>query len=82
MIVQDLQSCIEENFPRAKNQDYGKSDDLFEKGIVDSLGFLTIIGFIEQTFDITVSDEDVLPENFSSINAMAEYVKRSLDNQE
>lgn len=78
-ILRDIERCIEQNFPRAKHQPYSYSDDLFEAGIVDSLGFLTLIGFIEQHFNIAVSDEDVIPQNFASIDAMAKYVQESLD---
>ena len=74
-IIDELRECIEDNFPRARHQEYGIDDDLFDKGIVDSLGFLTLIGFIEQTYGISVADEDVVPENFASLRSMAEYIE-------
>lgn len=80
-ISRAIQNCINQNFPRAKQQNYTTSDDLFESGVIDSLGFLTIISFIEQHFEITISDEDVIPENFASIEAMTSYVERSLNHR-
>jgi acyl carrier protein len=53
--------------------DYGLN--LFDAGIVDSAGLISYIGFIEKTFGINIPDEDLLPENFVSINAIADYVR-------
>lgn len=80
-IAEKLTECIHENFPRAKSQNIDMNDDLYETGIIDSLGFLTIIVYMENTFNIVVNEIDVIPENFSSINSMADYVVSSLDGE-
>jgi acyl carrier protein len=48
--------------------------DLLSDGILDSLGILRVVAFIEQKLGVKVPDEDVVFENFHSIRAMAEYV--------
>jgi acyl carrier protein len=48
--------------------------DLLSAGIVDSLGILRLVAFIEERFGVKVPDEDVVFENFQSIRAMAGYV--------
>jgi len=48
--------------------------DLLGAGIVDSLGILRLVAFIEDRFGVKVPDEDVVFENFQSIGAMASYV--------
>ena len=45
--------------------DYGKN--LFDAGIVDSAGLISFICYIELEFKIKIPDEDLLPENFSTI---------------
>ena len=40
---------------------------LLDQGIIDSTGVLEVIGFIEETFDISVDDSELLPENLDSI---------------
>ena len=67
------------NFPRARSESFQMSDQLIESGVVDSLGLLSIVDFIEVTFGVTVSDEDVVAENFASIDAIAAYVFNSDD---
>jgi acyl carrier protein len=49
---------------------------LLDQGIIDSTGVLEVIGFIEETFDITVEDTELLPENLDSIEGIAQYVVR------
>lgn len=49
---------------------------IFAEGIMDSMGFISIIGFIEDEFSITANDNDLLEENFESINAISEFIFR------
>lgn len=49
---------------------------LLDQGIVDSTGVLEVIGFIEESFGITVEDSELLPENLDSIQGIARYVMR------
>jgi len=65
------------NFPRARADDFQMSDQLIESGVVDSLGLLSIVDFVEMTFNMTVSDEDVVAENFASIDSIAAYIFNS-----
>ena len=77
-IIETLVSEIKRDFPRAKKNSFNNDEDLFDKGIIDSMGLLSIIGFIESEYSITVADEDVIPDNFSSIDAMRKYILRHL----
>ncbi len=45
------------------------------EGIIDSLGVLELIAFVEDAFAIEVADEEVLPENFGSVRGMARYIR-------
>jgi acyl carrier protein len=50
-----------------------------EEGIVDSTGVLELVMFVEETFDITVDDEEIVPENFDSVHRLAHYVRQKVD---
>lgn len=56
---------------------------IFEEGLFDSMGFILLISFIEETFTIKAKDSELLESNFESVNAIAEYVikKKALLNQ-
>jgi acyl carrier protein len=56
------------------------SDSLIESGIVDSLGIMKLIGFLEDKISIQISDDELIPENFSSIDAIASLVAKKQRN--
>lgn len=62
------------NFPSARNHEVKLTDNLIETGMVDSLGFLIIVEFVEDEFDIMLSGKDMGVENFGSIEAIAKFV--------
>ena len=49
---------------------------LIESGIIDSFGIVEIVVFIEEKYDINLTSEDLVVENFSSIGSVAELVKK------
>jgi acyl carrier protein len=48
---------------------------LMDSGILDSLSLLRLVVFLEERFGITVGDADLLPDNFSSVNAICAYLR-------
>lgn len=51
-------------------------DDLLTSGIVDSIGIMQLISFVEKEFGVKVPPEDMTLENFLSIDAIANYIER------
>ncbi len=51
-------------------------DDLIRQGVVDSMGVLQVVNFIEQTYGTQVADEEITVENFRTINAIANLVSK------
>jgi len=49
---------------------------LLDRGIIDSTGVLEIVLFLEEQFGIKVKDSDMLPENFDTVDRMAQFVVR------
>lgn len=47
------------------------SDSLIESGVIDSLGIMKLLAFLEDTFDIQISDDALVPENFETIEAIS-----------
>ena len=48
---------------------------LLECGVLDSLALLSLLMFLEEEFSISVDDYEVIPENFSTIDAICAYVR-------
>lgn len=49
---------------------------IFVEGIFDSMGFIMLISFIEETFSFKAKDSELLEDNFESINAIAQFVEK------
>lgn len=51
---------------------------LFDSGIVDSLGFLKLLVFIEKTFDVSIDMSEISIENFNTIEDIAKIINRKI----
>jgi acyl carrier protein len=72
-----LRSYVLENFLFTQDQaQLASSDSFMEKGILDSTGIMEVIIFIEQEFDLSVKDEEMVPENLDSIDKLVAFVGR------
>lgn len=58
--------------------DYPSDLSLLEGGVIDSIGVLTLVTWVEEEFGFTVEDEDVVPENLDSIASITAYVEGKL----
>jgi acyl carrier protein len=71
-----IQQFITKKFPAARKRAIDDATPLLEAGIVDSLGVLELVTFLESSFLIKIADEELTPENFSSIASMASFVEQ------
>jgi acyl carrier protein len=63
------------------NGDFNDDHLLLEEGIIDSVGMLKLISFIEETFAVKMLDDDLTPENFETLTRIAQMVERNLSNR-
>jgi len=61
--------------------DLKDTDDLIETEVMDSLGIMKLILFLEDSYSVKISDDDLTAENFSSIQSIYGLVERKA-NQE
>jgi acyl carrier protein len=54
------------------------SDDLIEKGIIDSLGIMKLLMFLENEYSLKISDDELTPENFQSHDTILSLIDRKL----
>ena len=84
VVVKDtLREFIFENFlVGLRKNELDDTDSFLEKGIIDSTGVLELVAFVEQTFGFEVEDEELLPDNFDSLNRLQAYIERKSVGQE
>ena len=66
---------IENELLMGQGVEFHDDDSLLEDGIIDSLGLLDIVTFIETEFDVTVDDADVTLDNFGTVKTIASFVE-------
>ncbi len=49
---------------------------LIDSGIIDSFGIMTLLGYLEEDFSIQISGDDLIPENFASIETISEFISK------
>ena len=65
-----IRRYILENLLFTNDETQLRNDASFlEEGIVDSTGVLELVMFVEETFNIVVEDEEIVPENFDSVRS-------------
>ena len=72
---QSIQTFILSRIPQNHRQTITIDDLLLEKGLLDSLGILDVVTFLEEEFHTQIEDEELTPENFQSIRTIAEFVR-------
>ena len=72
-----VREFIVENFLFGENEQLDDQVSFFDSGIVDSTGILEIVTFLEERFDVKIEDTELIPENFSSISTIDQYLQNN-----
>ena len=73
--LETTKQFIVDNFLFGDAAKIANDTPLFEKGIIDSTGVLELVAFIEDNFKVTVTDEELVQENFSSLIAIEKFLQ-------
>lgn len=57
--------------------DFKQSEDFFKDGLLDSLELMKLVSMLEETYNIEIDGEDILPENLCNIDAIWNLVEKS-----
>jgi len=56
------------------NESVEPDESLLERGLIDSVGIMKLVPLLEEKFGIEIDDDDLMPENFDSLEAIEQYV--------
>ena len=73
-----IREYVHETFPSPEHAALEMEDSLFDAGILDSIGVMTLVVWLEKEFSIMVDDDEVIPENFDGIGPLTRYVSAKL----
>ena len=72
-IMEQLLEILKQMHP---DVDFESEEDLIGDGVLDSLDIVTLITEINDTFDVSIPAEEVVPENFCSMEAIWALIQR------
>lgn len=70
-----IKAFLVAHFPTAGSRALTGATSLLENGILDSLGILDLVAYLEREFVITIADEDLLPEHFETLDRLTAFVE-------
>jgi acyl carrier protein len=76
-----IRTYVISHFHLSRIAELGDDDSLLDAQLIDSLGILELVGYLEETFAIQVTDDELTPENFDSIGALARFVSKRSEQQ-
>lgn len=79
-IQEKLLSYIKQNFAIDEEEIF-LEESLIDQGIIDSVGLLEIISFIEEEFSFKVDQEQMVRENFGSVIRIVNFISHEINNQ-
>lgn len=59
--------------------DFENEENLITDGILDSIDVVSLVGEIDEAFDVQIHVEDLIPDNFNSVDAIIALIERIQD---
>ncbi|HEV3229127.1 MAG TPA: acyl carrier protein [Solirubrobacteraceae bacterium] len=76
--IEPLRDFIRRQFLFDKDAALSDSDPLFPD-VIDSLGVMEVVDFVEETYAVDIGDDDLLVDNFLSLEAISALIDRTRD---
>jgi len=71
------QFIVEEFLPDVPIEELDNDYNLLDGGVIDSLGLLQVIAWLEETFEVALDDAEIGPESFQSVHAIQAFIAQS-----
>ena len=72
---------IIENFLFGDQNAFNSNTSFLEENIIDSIGFMELVSFLEDTFEITINDDELIAENLDTITNITKFLEYKKNNQ-
>ena len=78
-IEQKIRQFIIDNFLfGASETELSNDDSLLDQGIIDSMGVLELVTFLEVKYAVEISDDELVPANLDSVNRLVQFVQQKM----
>ena len=76
--IETIHGFIVENFLFGDGEHLTNETSFLDSGIIDSTGILELITFLEETYSITIEDDELIPENLDSLNNVVKFIGQKI----
>jgi len=74
-----IKEFIQKELIRDKGRaELSMTENLLESNVIDSLGIMKLVPFLENTFKVKIGDDEILPEYFETIQVISAFVERKI----
>jgi acyl carrier protein len=79
---ENIRNFIKKNLAKKpEHLEIGDQENIIGNGMVDSLGLIKIVNYLEESFSIRLKDEDITPDNFESIESISLLLEQTLNSR-
>jgi|RhiMethySRZTD1v2_1073278.scaffolds.fasta_scaffold454156_2 acyl carrier protein len=78
IVKSQVRQYVMDNFLMGQGAKIGDDESFMASHVIDSVGVLELIAFLEERFRIKVEDDEMIPDNLDSLNGVGRYLARKL----
>ena len=76
--AEEVKGFIVENFLYGEEREMDEDASFLATGIVDSTGILELVSFLEETYGVSIADDELVPENLDSLKNVEIFLERKI----
>ena len=80
--AESIREFIVDNFLFGDDDGFAPEASFLENGLVDSVGIMELVSFLEETFNIEIQDDELIPDNLDSLQNIARFIRHKISNTE
>ena len=77
-IQSEIYQFIVNNFMFGQADGLKFDESLLQRGVIDSTGVLELVSYLQDNFNITVEDSEIVPANLETVQGIVTYVEKKL----
>ena len=77
--VETVREFVVENFLFGDGDSLKEDTSFLGQSIIDSTGILELVMFLEETYNMKVEDDELVPENLDNLGNIARFIERKLN---
>ena len=74
--LEPVREFIIENFLFGDDEGFSDDTSFLQSGLIDSVGIMELIAFLEKNYQIKIEDQELVPGNLDSVNQISAFIQK------